>query len=240
VLAGSNITINTDGDVRNFGMLSTSGSLTLSGDDFENGSNATLAAAGDLQLLMDGLFTNDGLIVASEDLTIAAQNVRNNNTLFAGVNMSLYISGGLTNTTGSEIFALENMLIAADASLNHAASLENTSARITAFSGNLDIYADQLVNQREFIEVDEHQFLSSSEVQDQHGGTTCAWGVSCLWWVFREEWHFIDRLIAAAPVAVISAGNDLSIEAVNFVNNAATLAAANNMTLAGNSLINTG
>src|SRR5690606_20725088 len=67
VLAGSDITINTDGDVRNFGTLSTSGSLTLSGNDFENGSNATLAAAGNLQLFMDGLFTNDGLIVASTD-----------------------------------------------------------------------------------------------------------------------------------------------------------------------------
>lgn len=240
VFAGSDITINTDGDVRNFGILSTSGSLTLSGSDFENGSNATLSAAGNLQLFMDGLFTNNGLIVASTDLTISAQNFQNNNTLFADENINIYVNSLVTNSRGSEIFSMGNVVIAADEDLSHATVVENTSARITAFSGNMGVYADQIINQREFVDINERQLLNYSEEQIGHWGGACGQNNNCLIWEFRQVWNYIDEFVSAAPEAVISAGNNLFVEAVHLLNDASVLAAANDIFMVGDTLTNTG
>ena len=238
--AGSNLTINTDGDIRNFGILSTGGSLAFSGGQFQNGGGARLAAAGDLQFLLDDIFTNNGLIVSGNNLHIEAAELTNNDTLFAANDIRLYVSDGVVNNVGSEIFALNNLIVAANDSLAPTVSIQNTSGRITSFNGNMGLFTNSLLNERDFITIDPMQLISYSEEPYTSGGGNGVDGLPVYFDIYEEIHVYRDIVIGMAPEGVISAGYDLTIEASSLVNDASTIAASRNINMNGDSLSNNG
>ncbi|MDC0598435.1 hemagglutinin repeat-containing protein [Gammaproteobacteria bacterium] len=167
LITSGNLLINSSGQLTNAGELSTLGDLFLSGTTFTNSSNAIVSAGDDLALnfgqlinqsgarlsagqdltLSGSSLTNEGIVAAGRDLsTQLSANLDNYNTLFAGNNASLYAANQLTNYAGANIFAVNDVTLAANAGNAKNARVRNSSGTIEAYSGDMFIATNVLEN----------------------------------------------------------------------------------------------
>ena len=167
-LADNHLQINTDGALNHYGELSTGGNLGFSGTNLTNHAGAVLSAGHNLNLALAGDILNElgarlsaannltltavnldnqGIIAAGNDLTATlSHNLTNSNTLFAGNNAHLYAVNQLHNTRGANIFAINDITIAANSDLDKNAAILNESATIEAYGGDIHLATHDLQN----------------------------------------------------------------------------------------------
>ena len=90
--------------------------------------------------------SNEGLLNAAGDLSISADSLVNDSTLFAGGDMSLLLGDSLGNRRGASIFAVGNLLLAADDSGGKTGDITNQLALIQSYEGDIDIRARRFEN----------------------------------------------------------------------------------------------
>jgi len=164
MLASGGMNVTSTGALTNSGTASSGGAMTINAVSLSNtgtisgGSGASnitangnvdnasrISAAGDLSVKGSNI-TNNGFFNAGNNLTMTSTNLTNNQTLFAGNNMNLYTTGTLTNNPNANIYAMNNLTMAANAGLGKTASIVNDRANIETYRGNMDVYAASLTN----------------------------------------------------------------------------------------------
>jgi len=123
--------------------LNTTGSMNIAAQTVTN--NGDIQSTGNL-VASGATFTNNGMFNAGNDLTLKISDLTNNMTLFAGNNMNLYTTGVLSNTANSNIFALNNLTMAANAAGGKSTSIINDQADIQALNGNINMNALSFTN----------------------------------------------------------------------------------------------
>lgn len=170
LLADGNLILNTDGTLINYKTISSGGTLNLSANGLINHSTISSGLGQSyINILndisnnsrissMDKLYisgkniTNGGYFNAGSLLTLDANNLINNKTLFSANNMNLYISNTLTNNEDANIFAIGNIKMAKDSSNNKIAKIVNNKAYIQTYNGDINIYANSFENTTDGVE----------------------------------------------------------------------------------------
>ena len=122
-----------------------SNSITVT-NNIEN--NSRISGTGDLIVSAKDI-TNNGYFSSGNDLTLTTtNNLTNNKTLFATNDMYLYVVNTLQNNQNANIFAMNNLTMAADSSNSQTNNIENISANIETYNGDINIFTNQLTNKR--------------------------------------------------------------------------------------------
>nr|WP_241084911.1 hypothetical protein [Candidatus Vondammii sp. HM_W22] len=157
LLTDGNLIVDTDGSIINEGEISSLLNLTLTGTSLSNEGSGIISSGNDLTLDFDRTITNRNRLSAAKDITLDAENLdnygtvsagedlnitltnnlNNNNTLFAGNDAKLYVSNTLYNFEGADIFALNDIIIAANSNNNANKNITNESATIEAYGGDI-------------------------------------------------------------------------------------------------------
>jgi len=90
--------------------------------------------------------TNNSLINSANDIAFNATTFTNNKTIFSGNDIAMHITNNLKNTKGSNIFAVNNILIDGGTTTSKTKSVDNIMANIQSINGDISIYARQLNN----------------------------------------------------------------------------------------------
>jgi filamentous hemagglutinin len=116
--------ITTTGSITNRSRISSKNSLEVSGGDV----------------------VNDGYFNSGDGLSITSNNLTNNMTLFSGGDMNLYTKYTLKNSEDANIFAMDNLKLAANTSNAKTNSIINDRGVIQSYYGDIDVYAKTLNN----------------------------------------------------------------------------------------------
>ncbi len=90
--------------------------------------------------------TNRGLISAADNLRISADSLANQATLFSGNDSQLLVQSDLSNWVDASIFAVNDLLFAADDQFNRSAQITNHLGLIQSLQGDIDIHANRFDN----------------------------------------------------------------------------------------------
>jgi len=259
LLAGGYMTLNSNGAVTNNKTISSGGAMAISAGSLTNSATGTIAGGGNSTITATGnidnqsrisstgnldvsgsTVTNSGFFNAGSNLTINSANLTNNNTLFAGNDMALYTAGALTNNPNANIFAMNNLTMAADAVGGKTTSITNNQAAIEAYLGSLNISAVDLINRTNAPVVQGTYVPASASIVGGNSSTTtvpniCA-GTNCKDVVTTT----IDTmaLISSSAPATIQAGGNATVNATNITNQYSLISAGGNINLTASVLNN--
>ncbi|MES9876893.1 MAG: hemagglutinin repeat-containing protein [Candidatus Sedimenticola sp. 1PA] len=245
LLTNGNLTINTDGSITNRGEISSLQDLILSGSWLHNQGDGVITAGNDLLLDFFGNVTNHGRMSGGRALDIGASDLINHgviaagshletaltgslhnfNTLFSGGDATLFAAGSVANYEGANIFSLDNITVAADASLRSNTRILNESATIEAYSGDIRFYTGELVNRKARFEV-----VADAKVS---GAITYICG-KCRENIYVDyvvQDVYETRVSIDSSAAQIIAGNDLFMTGDRLSNEHSLIAADRNITL---------
>jgi filamentous hemagglutinin family protein len=93
-----------------------------------------------------GSVHNEGLFNAYDSLQISADSLINEATLFSGGDTQLYVQTSLINGVDASIFAVDDLLLAADAQGGRSAQITNDLGLIQSLQGDIDIHARRFEN----------------------------------------------------------------------------------------------
>lgn len=147
----------------NQNILQSTNSLSIEAAQYIQ-NDADILSDGLLQLVLNGELINNGQISAN-DLEIGTDTFTNNQTLFAANDMNLYVSKKLQNNQNANIFAFNNLTIAANKANEKTDLIENVSGNIETYNGDINIFAKQLINKR-VKDVDDNVFYTSNSFSD--------------------------------------------------------------------------
>jgi filamentous hemagglutinin len=167
LLSNANLSLNTNGNsiINNANhSISADNEINLYGSSLENNgiisakegtsnleftgeitNNSRISSAENL-IVSGSDITNNGAINSGIDLIINANNIENNQTIFSNNNMNLYVTNNLTNNQNSNIFAMKDLIIAKNSSHEKTNLIENISANIESYEGDINIWATTLNN----------------------------------------------------------------------------------------------
>ncbi|MFA7611222.1 MAG: hemagglutinin repeat-containing protein, partial [Sulfurimonas sp.] len=143
--------------------LQSSNELTIEAAQYIQ-NDAKILSDGYLQFITDGELINNALISAN-DIDIEADTLINNQTLFAANDMNLYVSNKLQNNQNANIFSVNNLTMAANKANEKINIVENISANIETYSGDINIFTKELINKR-VKEIDDNVFFTSNSILD--------------------------------------------------------------------------
>jgi len=166
LLANGSMTLSTNAGVVNNKIISSGGVMLVNANTLDNRATGTisggtgiskLSIAGNINnqsrisgsgsLEVSGAdIINTGFFSAGSDLTIRSNNLTNNSTLFAGNNMNLYTMAVLSNNPTANIFAMNNLVMAADITNAKTGTITNDRGHIEAYQGSMGVYTSNLIN----------------------------------------------------------------------------------------------
>ena len=245
LLTNGNLTINTDGSITNRGEISSLQDLILSGSWLHNQGDGVITAGNDLLLDFFGNVTNHGRMSGGRALDIGASDLINHgviaagshlktaltgslhnyNTLFSGGDATLFAAGSVANHEGANIFALDNITVAADASLRSNTRILNESATIEAYSGDIRFYTGELVNRKARFEVVADEKVSGAITY------ICGKCRENIYVDYVVQDVYETRVSIDSSAAQIIAGNDLFMTGDHLSNEHSLIAADRNITL---------
>jgi filamentous hemagglutinin len=185
LLAGGLLTLNVNGDITNNKVISSQSVLNLNGnalvnnDTISGGSgtststivmlngitnNARISSANNLEV-QGGDITNNGFFSSGNDLQITSTNLTNNQTLFSANDMRLYTTNSVINNEAANIYAFNDLTMAANAANGRTNSIDNISAFIETYQGDINLYASTFTNKRSR-DMNDAVFLTSSSLSD--------------------------------------------------------------------------
>lgn len=135
-------------------IISTQGDITLQ----------TVQASNDIDIQAKDV-TNTALVASENDLTITANNLINNETLFSANDMYLYAKDTLINNENANIYAVKNLTMASNSANEKTTKIENISANIETYEGDINIFANTFENKRSK-NIDDEAFFTENSIED--------------------------------------------------------------------------
>lgn len=233
----NNIIITANGDLKVNQIIASAKSTTLNANKISVNDTSILAGValtdsnietkeeGDVTINATSNVTiNNAQIAAGYNTTInsAANVINNNGVIAAKKDLNIISDKNITNNEG-DIVAFEGDITVTNTPANIDAKLSNISGNIISHLGNITIIADDIEQKRSHMK--EEVYI---------GATTAGTGTKHI----VQTHHYRIQGEASNP-AVLSANQDITINAKNIVNDASNINAGNNITiLATDSLIN--
>ncbi len=159
--------------------------------------------------------TNNGYFNSGNDLTITSNYLTNNRTLFASNDMNLYTNVTLQNNENANIFAMNNLMMAANSSGGRTGTINNYKGNIETYNGDITIYASTLKNY-----TDNPVINTKYEVSG-----------------FAETWT--DQLVTKYKEAKLQSSRNLYLNVNNITNQYSNIFANGSMSFNTGSLNNT-
>ncbi|KPB79949.1 Filamentous hemagglutinin [Pseudomonas syringae pv. maculicola] len=213
ITAGSRGTVTSSSSLNNLGRLTSMGDLTVNAPSLIN--QGTLGSTGNLRINADSLSNQNGL-------------------LFSGGDMALRV-GNFTNRF-ADVYSLGNLSIARDDNNGWSSSINNVSATIES-GGDISLAANYLENRKDVFEASGG--LISGAIGVQCYGCTILRNraeASHLVWVE----NYSSTITQDSASSSITAGRNLIGSGGEFINNASTISAVNDLTLNLQSFTNKG
>ena len=188
-----------------------------------------------------GTVQNIGTLGAAEDLTITAQSLINDRDAadlnirgfaFSGESSTFNVND-FTNNYG-EVVSLGSLTVAGFSAGTSAQSFRNTSGNIQS-TGDMTLAANEVVNEREKFQLNQKLTSASLSITCiQH----CGGG-----WSDRRTQLTLNRTIDSvieedSPSATLSTGRNLSITSQNFSNKYSVVSATNDLSIQGVNIVN--
>jgi len=222
----ANITNYTDAEI--IGGTGTTTLRTPNGVVTQN-SLHSLVSHGDLTLDVED-FVNTGRVDIAGNFTLNVANDLTNEEyalIYSGGNMELNVVNNLTNNTGAVIYSEGDLTIQKyaatnslyDADNNKINKLDNLSAEITSYAGNMTILAEDLNNKKA------SKRSQGAEYQTGTGHHSVKHGLHYIYY-YRSNVTGVD-----SQAAEINSGGNLVIETNSFLNDASNVFSKNDMTL---------
>ncbi|QOG12847.1 filamentous hemagglutinin N-terminal domain-containing protein [Arcobacter sp. FWKO B] len=236
--------LNEDKTINDIGIVILDNDITINNAQINASNNVTLSTRE---------LTNNGLLYAGNDLLISSDNLTNNRTIFSANNMYLYTKNTLKNNKASDIFAMNNLLFAADILNNKTDLIENNSANIHAFNGDISFYASNLNNLTVDLVIDEGSISEPygafaysgyfyNETVNQGIAKYC--GPASRWCGTHSEDYYKGSFTSKTETASsytpsnIVSGNDMFFYINDTLNNEYSLIQANNNILISTNVLN--
>lgn len=230
----------------------------LNGTVNQNSLNS-LISNGDLTLDVED-FVNTGRVDIDGDFTLNVSNDLTNTAyamIYSSGDMELNVVNDLTNNFGAVIYSEGDLTIqkyattssSYDAADNKMNKLENISAEIIAYSGDVNIYANEIDNKRKAIPI--FNLITSPNGSSSYNNGT--WNNHNLHtWIKEASGCFGDRCSSAwhrfnttqgtlnsnSIESDIFAGNNMTIEATKLTNNSSNIHSIGNLTVNVDELYN--
>ncbi|MCG9781937.1 hemagglutinin repeat-containing protein [Vibrio brasiliensis] len=234
--------------------------VTFSATDVDN--SGTLQALDSLNLTVSSLLNKGGLVALGNLTATASNRIDNQSLIYAGNNANLY-ANTLHNT--SDIVVGNDLLIAKNVAKQKSSSVTNSSGSIESLGGDIGIYTNNLTNKRTTLSVRSTSTIdkrasftpvfvaNGTAYQPEHHTTSYSKSNSRDHHNRTYYRHFIDsgrtfsaiahkegkQLVAASGASIVSARDNLFIDASNVVNNSSKIA-GNNVSIKAGSLTNQG
>ncbi|WP_256675940.1 filamentous hemagglutinin N-terminal domain-containing protein [Pseudomonas sp. SCB32] len=264
IASDGSLDLNLTGSYSSNGRLSSQGDLTLAANQLDLSENGRIAGGANVTLNANTL-NNHGRLTAAGDLTANTGNLNNYGTLgsagllrlqagnllndgeangaliFSGDDMTLRVSGALTNRF-ADIYSLGGLDLAADDQGGRTVRLDNLSANLES-QRDMRLNVGALNNQRvvlvvnragkytaQIVEVNCYKYLNDS-IADCSGKRNGVWEIT-----ERDKLEVLQ----ASAASSISAGGNLNIVGDTLNNASSVISAGQNFTATVRSLTNQG
>jgi filamentous hemagglutinin len=202
----------------------------------DNSEGGAIVANNDLILNAVNL-NNYNRIDVANNFTINATNNLNNFAsamIYSGNEMKLNVVNSLNNYSDASLYSENNLTIqkhdesssSYDSANNKINQLNNISANIISYGGNVNIEAESFVNERDYLPFQGAENLIYTAV----------------WWARHgnhyNRYYRAEMQGRADKEAVISAGLNMVINATTLTNNSSSIYAKNDITINANSISN--
>ncbi|WP_423814595.1 adhesin [Pseudomonas viridiflava] len=204
ITAGTTGTITSTGSLGNFGRLTSMGDLTVNAASLNN--QGTLGSSGNLRVNAGSLVNQNGLV-------------------FSGGNMALRV-GDFTNRF-ADVYSLGNLSIARDDSNGWSSSINNVSATIES-GGDMSFAASRIENRKDVFEATGGLISGAIGVQC-YGCTVLRSRAESSHLVWIE--NYSSTVTQDSASSFMTAGRNFNAVGGDFVNNASTVAANNDLTV---------
>ncbi|MBA6065909.1 hemagglutinin repeat-containing protein [Pseudomonas mosselii] len=197
-----------------------------------------LSAANDLTINA-GSLSNYGALAASRNLNLIAQSVHNDQAadgsrglLFSGRDMT--ISTADFSNRYADVYSLGNLLVAGVTAGSSAATFLNSSGTVEA-AGDINLQASSFVNKRD-------KFRASHQITDGYMTIYCV--QHCKGPRVRGPVHIYKTqetvVLEDSPTATLAAGRNLTIGGDSVLNSRSVISAGNDLTITAGSITNEG
>nr|WP_319026200.1 hemagglutinin repeat-containing protein [Pseudomonas mosselii] len=197
-----------------------------------------LSAANDLTINA-GSLSNYGALAASRNLNLIAQSVHNDQAadasrglLFSGRDMT--ISTADFSNRYADVYSLGNLLVAGVTAGSSATTFLNSSGTVEA-AGDINLQASSFVNKRD-------KFRASHQITDGYMTIYCV--QHCKGSRVRGPVHIYKTqetvVLEDSPTATLAAGRNLTIGGDSVVNSRSVISAGNDLTITAGSITNEG
>lgn len=197
-----------------------------------------LSAANDLTINA-GSLSNYGALAASRNLNLIAQSVHNDQAadasrglLFSGRDMT--ISTADFSNRYADVYSLGNLLVAGVTAGSSATTFLNSSGTVEA-AGDINLQASSFVNKRD-------KFRASHQITDGYMTIYCV--QHCKGPRVRGPVHIYKTqetvVLEDSPTATLAAGRNLTIGGDSVLNSRSVISAGNDLTITAGSITNEG
>ena len=239
------------------GRYSSLGNLALSAASMNLGSTGSVASGADATLKINGQLNNYGRMTAASALTVNAGSINNYGTLGSGGNLRL-VASSLLNQNGlifsgadmalrvndftnrfADVYGTGNISISRDDSNAWSASIANISASIES-GGDLNLAADRIENRKDVFE-------ATGGLVSGYIGIKCYACAEFAPYVgYKEDGYMVwvenytSQIVQDSASANMTAGKNLLANGRDFLNQASTVSAGDNLTLSLQTFANSG
>ena len=210
ILGGSNASVQTAGALNNNGQLTALGSLNVRAGNIDN--RGVLGAADQLQVFSQQLYNHLGV-------------------LFSGNNLLLHVDHSVN--LDADIYSLGSLSVSGLDPATSAQSLANVSGNIES-AGNMQLNVVSLNNRKAVFR--EEQVLQEGEMTVHC--YDCGGDHHNVDYIAREVYD--SQIVEDSRAALLHAGGDLSVSAVEVANQFSTLSASGNLSINAERLHNLG
>ncbi|WP_082629712.1 hemagglutinin repeat-containing protein [Pseudomonas paralactis] len=256
IASDGSLNVTLDGTYSGSGRMSSLGDLSLSAAQLKLSKTTSIAGGGNATANISGSVDNQGRLTATKDLNLTAGAINNYGTLgsgqkltattgallndhaliFSGSDMSLRVDS-LSNSY-ADIYSLGDLSIDREGKGGLARSIINSSSTIQS-DGNLSLAASTIKNIRAVLNTS-NQDIYTARITE----IACIAGYDCDGGKENHTWEIAQRekleVIEASAASSITSGGNMDINAGDLSNQSSTIAAAGELSVTVNNLVNSG
>ncbi|MBI6631740.1 hemagglutinin repeat-containing protein [Pseudomonas paralactis] len=256
IASDGSLNVTLDGTYSGSGRMSSLGDLSLSAAQLKLSKTTSIAGGGNATANISGSVDNQGRLTATKDLNLTAGAINNYGTLgsgqqltattgallndhaliFSGSDMSLRVDS-LSNSY-ADIYSLGDLSIDREGKGGLARSIINSSSTIQS-DGNLSLAASTIKNIRAVLNTS-NQDIYTARITE----IACIAGYDCDGGKENHTWEIAQRekleVIEASAASSITSGGNMDINAGDLSNQSSSIAAAGELSVTVNNLVNSG
>ncbi|MCK3846210.1 hemagglutinin repeat-containing protein [Pseudomonas sp. W15Feb34] len=256
IASDGSLNVTLDGTYSGSGRMSSLGDLSLSAAQLKLSKTTSIGGGGNATVNISGSVDNQGRLTATKDLNLTAGAINNYGTLgsgqkltattgallndhaliFSGSDMSLRVDS-LSNSY-ADIYSLGDLSIDRDGKGGVARSIINSSSTLQS-DGNLSLAASTIKNIRAVLNTS-NQDIYTARITE----IACIAGYDCDGGKENHTWEIAQRekleVIEASAASSITSGGNVTINGGDLSNQSSTIAAAGELSVTVNNLVNSG